>query len=180
MSNTYKYKNLEQLLAGSNWQAADEETTKLTFQIDSVNIETYVEFQRALSAVSSKIDQFPLVELRHIDQLWRTYSGDHFGFAVQWQKYQKILAEYKQNPQGVEAKYPIHMSGIWTPMTALAIEIGWLSRGAIEWSFDLKTFYSLDAPRGHLPSVGKQELGDAFHHGYLLSMIFYRLQQKYF
>ena len=64
-------------------------------------------------------------------------------------------------------------------MTALAIVLGWLSAGVYEWRFDRETSYALDAPKGHLPTVGKQELGCAFHHGYLLDWIFSNLYPDY-
>ena len=60
-------------------------------------------------------------------------------------------------------------------MTALTIDLGWLSKGGSEWSFDCETNYSLDAPKGHLPTSGKQAFGFAFHHGFMLHHIFSKL-----
>lgn len=73
-------------------------------------------------------------------------------------------------------QYPIQ--GKWTTITVLPIALGWLSKGAPEWNFDCETKYSLDTPKGHLPTVGKQEMGVAFHHGYLLSWIFSKLYPR--
>jgi hypothetical protein len=72
-----------------------------------------------------------------------------------------------------QEKYPI--TGRWTAMTALTIALGWLSKGGSEWSFDCKTNYSLDVPKGHLPTSGKQAFGFAFHHGFMLHHIFSKL-----
>lgn len=74
--------------------------------------------------------------------------------------------------------YPYPVKGLWSVGAALAIEIGWLSPNSEEFFFDLETIYSGDSPKGHLPSTGKQELGCAFHHGYLIHSIFSKLFPK--
>jgi DNA-binding response OmpR family regulator len=68
------------------------------------------------------------------------------------------------------SQYPV--AGIWKLSTALTIALGWLCKGSPEWVFDGEINYSLDAPKGHLPTVGRQELGVAFHHGFMLEWIF--------
>ena len=164
------HQTLQDLLVAQNWQEADLETKRLTFQVNSEDLRS----NSGLSALVSKIKAFSKEELEEIDRLWLEHSNGHFGFSVQWQIYQDILAEEKDLGKAVVIeKYPI--AGRWSAMSALAIVIGWLSAGADEWSFDRETYYAIDAPKGHLPTAGKQALGHAFHHGYLLSWIFSNL-----
>jgi len=167
------HQNLKDLLIAQNWQEADLETKRLTFQINSedLKIDSGLSIRKALIP---KIKAFSTEELEEIDRLWVEHSNGHFGFSVQWQSYQDILAEEKELGKAiVKEKYPI--VGRWTSMSALAIVLGWLSAGAYEWAFDRETIYSIESPKGHLPTVGKQELGCAFHHGYLLDWIFSNL-----
>ena len=170
------HQTLQNLLVAKNWQEADLETKRLTFQINSedLNIDSGLSVRKALIP---KIKAFSTEELEEIDRLWVEHSNGHFGFSIQWQSYQDILAEEKELGKAVKEKYLI--GGRWTSMAALAIVLGWLSNGAAEWSFDRETIYAIDAPKGHLPTVGKQELGCAFHHGYLLSWFFINLYPDY-
>ncbi len=167
------HQTLQELLVAQNWQEADLETKRLTFQVNSedLNSDSGLSVRKELIP---KIKAFSNEELEEIDRLWLEHSNGHFGFSVQWQIYQDILAEEKDLGKAVVIeKYPI--AGRWSAMSALAIVIRWLSAGADEWSFDRETYYAIDAPKGHLPTVGKQELGCAFHHGYLLSWVFSNL-----
>lgn len=68
-----------------------------------------------------------------------------------------------------------NIEGILTLPTALTIDLGWLRKGSPEWTFNGEINYSLDSPKGHLPTVGRQELGSAFHHGFMLTSIFAKL-----
>jgi len=158
------HQTLQDLLVNQNWQEADLETKRLIFQVNS---------EKTIELIS-KIKAFSKEELEEIDRLWVEHSNGRFGFSVQWQIYQDILAEQKNlGKPVVTEKYPI--VGRWSPMSALAIVLGWLSAGAEEWDFDRDTYYEIDAPKGHLPTAGKQALGHAFHHGYLLNWIFNNL-----
>jgi len=169
------HQTLQDLLVSQNWREADLETKKLTFQINPEDLR--IDFGISVrKVIVPKIQAFSKEELEEIDRLWVEHSNGHFGFSVQWQIYQDILAEEKDLGKSVvREKYPISIVGRWTPMFALAIVLGWLSAGADEWIFDCETNYSINSPKGHLPTVGKQELGCAFHHGYLLSWIFSNL-----
>ncbi|WP_055073862.1 GUN4 domain-containing protein [Pseudanabaena sp. 'Roaring Creek'] len=84
------------------------------------------------------------------------------------------IEEKKRTP--IQKKYRVR--GRWSSMAALAILLGWLSNGASEWRFDRETMYTIDSPKGHLPTLGKQELGCAFHHGYMLDWVFDKLYLK--
>jgi len=167
------HQTLQDLLVAQNWREADLETKKLTFQINPEDLR--IDFGISVrKVIVPKIQAFSKEELEEIDRLWVEHSNGHFGFSVQWQIYQDILMEEKElGKTVVREKYPIN--GRWTAISALAIVIGWLSAGAEEWRFDRETSYAINAPKGHLPTVGKQELGCAFHHGYLLSWIFSNL-----
>jgi len=171
------HQTLQDLLVAQNWQEADLETKRLTFQINAeeLNIDFGLFVRKALLP---KVKAFSTEELEEIDRLWVEHSNGHFGFIVQWQIYQDILAEQKELGKTViREKYPIR--GRWSSMSALAIALGWLSAGAEEWSFDRETIYAIEAPKGHLPTVGKQELGCAFHHGYLLAWLFSNLYTEH-
>lgn len=86
---------------------------------------------------------------------------------------QQLVLLLCENRKQMEEKYPVE--GRWSAQSALAIEVGWLSKGEMEWGFDREIIYSREAPMGHLPTLGRQELGVAFHHGYTLTWIFSKL-----
>ena len=81
LGDRYRYKALQQYLAEENWFEADNETVRLILAVTSKEIE---------ELTPRDIQHFPCNDLMVIDQLWRKYSGDRFGFSVQLQTYHAI------------------------------------------------------------------------------------------
>lgn len=71
------YTVLKQLLADQNWEAADFETQQLMLQIAGSEAETLG------FLTTDQIIEFPCLDLKIINQLWRTYSNGHYGFTIQ-------------------------------------------------------------------------------------------------
>ncbi|MCO5547406.1 hypothetical protein L7F22_000854 [Adiantum nelumboides] len=71
------YEKLQQLLADGEWELADEETRRLIIVLAGENAvkRKYVFF--------SEVKFMPKADLQTIDQLWRTYSLNKFGYSVQ-------------------------------------------------------------------------------------------------
>ena len=191
------HQTLQDLLVAQNWQEADLETKRLTFQINAEDLWGDYGLSERHELIP-KIKAFSKEELEEVDRLWVEHSNGIFGFSVQWHIYQELLNEIRLDndlrninlddlsdeellekmwtPTPIQKKYRIR--GRWSSMAALAILLGWLSNGAAEWSFDRETIYAIDAPKGHLPTLGKQELGCAFHHGYMLDWVFDKLYSQ--
>ncbi|NEQ99993.1 MAG: hypothetical protein F6K30_25380 [Cyanothece sp. SIO2G6] len=76
----------------------------------------------------SDVDQFPTTDLRLIDQLWRVYSEDKFGFSIQRELWLSSKKDWER---------------LWP-------KIGW--KGDNGWTRYPNEFtWDLSAPRGHLP-----------------------------
>lgn len=71
------YEKLQELLAASEWELADEETRRLIIVLAGENAvkRKYVFF--------SEVKFIPNADLGTIDRLWRTYSKGKFGYSVQ-------------------------------------------------------------------------------------------------
>ena len=119
------YSELQALLSTGQWQAADQETKEVMLRV----VEQVGFLPKEL------IEQFPCEDLKTIDQLWRHYSGDRFGFSVQ----AKIL-------RGV--------GGDWD---RFGDRIGWRVNGV--WQPKDDRIYNLQAPEGHLPSSALRAAG---------------------
>jgi GUN4-like len=76
------FSTLENLLVNKQWQEADQETALLMLKICSRTDE------RVLTIDDLK--NFPVQELKVIDQLWLAYSNQQFGFSVQEHIWQNI------------------------------------------------------------------------------------------
>ncbi|ELS05217.1 GUN4-like protein [Xenococcus sp. PCC 7305] len=81
LGDRYRYKALQKYLAEENWFEADHETVRLILAVTNREIE---------ELTPKDIQHFPCNDLMVIDQLWRQYSGDRFGFSVQLQTYQDL------------------------------------------------------------------------------------------
>ena len=77
----HRYKALQQYLAEENWFEADHETVRLILAVTSREIE---------ELKPQDIQHFPCKDLMVIDQLWRNYSDDRFGFTPQLETYQAV------------------------------------------------------------------------------------------
>ena len=76
------YSQLETLLQDEKWEEADRETYRVMLEVS--RREGLVEERQDLEWLSfESISNFSCPDLKKIDQLWRTYSDNHFGFSIQ-------------------------------------------------------------------------------------------------
>ncbi|MBD2186037.1 GUN4 domain-containing protein [Planktothrix sp. FACHB-1355] len=122
------YTHLRDLLAALKWREADEETRLL--MLKTVNREK----QRNLNRDS--IQKFPCTDLCTIDRLWVKYSNGHFGFSVQKQIWLEL---------GGQVNYYTEAQ--------LGDRVGW--REMRNWLNYSDLTFSLNAPAGHLPWLGR-------------------------
>lgn len=82
LTDVYRFGKLRELLATRKWNEADKETTRVMLEVA----------EKSSKDVLSPDDlkNFPPNALRVIDNLWRTYSQDRFGFSLQLQAYQEL------------------------------------------------------------------------------------------
>ncbi|WP_221642911.1 serine/threonine-protein kinase [Nostoc sp. 2RC] len=122
------YQNLENLLKAGEWEAADEETTRVMLKVTKREQQGWLNYE--------SIENFPCTDLRTIDQLWVKYSNGHFGFSVQ----KRIWLECGGK---IKIDYETECS--------LGDRLGWRVKGS--WLSKDQYNYSLKALAGHLPSL---------------------------
>ena len=97
LGDRYRYQNLQQYLAESNWFEADKETIRLILSITAREIE---------ELTPEDIRNFPCNDLMVIDRLWMKYSDGRFGFSPQLKTYQEVGGSFdttiEQNQQLIE------------------------------------------------------------------------------
>lgn len=113
------YQKLEDLLVAQQWQEADEETGRILLQLSDRTSEGYISKRHALALSASDVQQ--------LDRLWREYSHNHFGFAIQQQIWNLSHQNYAEFGE----------------------KVGW--RLAEVWLNYNQLTFSLEAPLGHLP-----------------------------
>jgi hypothetical protein len=118
------YSKLQYLLASKQFQEADIETTRLLLWA------ARREKQGVLNTESIK--RFSCIDLRTIDNLWRQYSNQRFGFSVQMRMWQKMK---HKDPE------------------EFASQIGWINDNE-NWVKYNDLIFDLRAPIGHLPTAG--------------------------
>ncbi len=79
LSDVYRYGKLRDLLAEGKWKEADLETTKIMLEISGKGSQDVF--------TPEDVKTFPCNAIRLIDQLWKKYSNDRFGFSVQLRIY---------------------------------------------------------------------------------------------
>lgn len=171
------YPELQQALATQNWQEADRLTTLYTFPLDSTQfpLDDPIAWQQG---VNKCMRRFSVGSLKAIDDLWLDYSQGRFGFRVQQQIYDDINALWLKYPRSLHYAYR-QFQGRLVPSNLLALTLGWVTPTGNELEFDGVIQYSLKAPLGHLPTVGRQSMGVALHQGYLLHWIFQKLPKNW-
>ena len=128
------YDRLQRLLAGQQWQMADQETRVVMLERYSLSVDA------SLSA--HQLQEFPCTDLRIIDQLWVQYSQGRFGFSVQkaiWQTYDRRYWDKAE---------------VWR---LFADRVGWRTHNLFvdnHWKRHRELTFSLRAPVGHLPFLG--------------------------
>ncbi len=123
----YNYTKLNKLLSEGKRREADAETAHCMLQVAGRSSEGWLSVE--------DIDNFPCTDLRTIDQLWRQYSNDQFGFSVQKEIYQNLGGTTEYNQEVYEA---------------FNNEVGWSQEGQFLLYPDLT--FSLDSHMGYLPS----------------------------
>lgn len=81
LPDVIRYSKLQQLLEKGDFRSADEETTKIMLEVTGEARDTLT---------PDNVAKYPCNSLRVIDQLWRKYSENKFGFSVQLQAYYNV------------------------------------------------------------------------------------------
>ncbi|MEH2461473.1 GUN4 domain-containing protein [Nostoc sp.] len=119
------YRKLQELLAEQKWQEADKETYSTMLKIGEPEGEGWLD--------DGEIKKFPRHDLYIINKLWLQYSEGKFGFSVQ----QRIWQAKKDCKR-------------------FAYKVGWLASLAnSEWVKYEEYIFTLDAPKGHFPSISR-------------------------
>ena len=130
LGDRYRYQNLQQYLAESNWFEADKETIRLILSVTAKEIE---------ELTPEDIRHFPCNDLMVIDRLWMKYSDSRFGFSPQLQTYQEVGGSLdttiEQNQQIIET---------WGEKLGWRKDKRWLPCNELD--------FSLNAPLGCHPS----------------------------
>ena len=130
IGDTYRYGKLKDLLAKGKWKEADLETTKVMIEITG---------KTELDQITPEdIQLFPCNAIMVIDNLWRQYSDNRFGFSLQLKIYQSVGG----NMDTIRAQRNEFLQ-------RTSEKIGWLKDGKIVSPDEFK--FSLEAPEGGLP-----------------------------
>lgn len=114
------YKPLMQLLSKEKWRNADEMTWEILLQL------AWRKEEGSLSL--DDINNFPVTDLRTINQLWEYYSHGRFGLNIQQRIWQEVNYEY----------------------TDFCDRVGWLDKDK-NWQYYEELSFSGKAPEGNLP-----------------------------
>lgn len=128
---------LEQMLAEQRWKQADEETHRLLDRFLNAGSNTNLEGDLLV---------LPCDVLAAIDQRWRHYSEDKFGWSIQAQIFREAC-------NGEPA--PGNTSPAWD---CFEKEVGWLVNGRLIPPQEIQ--FDLSAVRGHLPHRATRRFGD--------------------
>lgn len=119
-SHGINYETLQEFLATQHWKKADHETWFLLCKLVNIAINTPLDCHQ--------IYQIPCEDLWILDQLWRYYSQNRFGWTVQKQIYDQTKRDYLLFCDQVK----------WSPYYSFT------SLQQLQ--------YNLQSPLGHLPS----------------------------
>jgi serine/threonine protein kinase len=114
------YSQLQKLLQRQKWQEADQQTWDVLCQALGKNLGYYLK--------NGDIERLPAEDLKTIDQLWRKYSNNRFGFSIQRFIYQDVGEDYY----------------------AFCQRVGWPVHDPV--NLDSMLQFNLRSPLGHLPS----------------------------
>lgn len=135
------YKALQQLLAASQWQTADEITCSIILAM--------AERQGAWLR-KEDIQKLVVTDLIILDRLWRFYSGDRFGFTVQAQIWETCKQE-ECSPRSYNS---------FGVCYSFSKRVGWNMKSYntrylpnYDFKRNTKIPYDLSAPVGNLPST---------------------------
>jgi hypothetical protein len=130
------YTRLERVLSQGKWQEADQETKLALFKACGLTLTDQFP--------SYRIADIPCSDLQIIDQLWRKYSNNRFGFSIQasvWRPLQDLLWDKTE---------------VWSRFGS---RVGWRTTSFLvdrRWKRYDEITFSLSAPVGHLPFLGNE------------------------
>lgn len=131
LSDVYRYGLLQELLMEKEWKAADQETTQVMVEVAGK--------KQLDDIVPADYATYPSPVIQVVDQLWRYYSQDRFGFTTQLQIYRECGGSIKT----------IQESDMNT-LAQMAQRFGWMD-GQRKLLQDEDVMYDLSAPVGGLP-----------------------------
>ncbi len=123
------YRQLRELLEAGQWKEADLETARVFLKV--------AERQKYGWLRAQDIENFPGSDLRIIDQLWRRFSQNRFGFSIQRNIWLSVGGQPGEFEGNIFPKF--------------GDCVGW--RVDDEWLKYEDFNFTLDAPEGHLPSL---------------------------
>ena len=139
-STPVTFQKLEALLKAGKWRDADVETWNLMLKLTKREQERYLEIEDAKN--------FPIQELRKMDQLWVKYSNGKFGFSVQKQIWLDLGGSLDGEPD-------------WGTASSFSYRVGWENRDGLSYHG-----YTLSyAPSGNLPGGLAFWTGGDWHPG---------------
>jgi serine/threonine protein kinase len=141
------YSHLQELLLDQNWLAADQETQRLLRKLCG-EPEEFAGKPKPLQIEAIRC--LPCLDLHAIDYLWMNHSNGLFGFTIQreiWQSVGGGSDSYEAWDRLSQARSKWRVS---TPWHRFGNRVGWRIKD--EWIAYSDYSFSLDAPKGHLPS----------------------------
>lgn len=127
------YIKLRDLLASGEWGAADLETLAVMLKV--------ADREKEGSLRLEDLEKFPCTDLRTINNLWLKYSNGRFGFSIQKRIWESV--------GGKSGKYD-------EIGKRLGNCVGWYVNN--QWLSYTDLTFSLDAPEGHIPIIGGQDI----------------------
>ncbi|WP_169219868.1 GUN4 domain-containing protein [Brasilonema sp. UFV-L1] len=142
------YSKLENLLLQSKWQEADQETKKILL----FSLGKKLAQKLGIDEIRNLSDEIVF----NIDNLWREYSNQHFGFSVQKSIWQNISSSKRnfslKNFFTKNIQVNNNDKDNWYKF---AICVGWYQKnnktGKGEWIQYKNLDFTLESPRGYLP-----------------------------
>ncbi|NCO74646.1 MAG: GUN4 domain-containing protein [Cyanobacteria bacterium] len=128
-----RYGKLKQLLQQGDFRKADEETTRIMLEVSGEERDTLT---------PDDVSKYPCNSLQVIDEIWRKYSNQKFGFSIQ-------LKTYYQGGGNLDT---IRAQDI-TILRKFADEVGWLDENKVAKFEDYDNWdFTLSAPDGCFPA----------------------------
>ncbi|MCU0524314.1 MAG: serine/threonine-protein kinase [Elainella sp. Prado103] len=141
------YRRLQDLLLDQDWQAADRETQRLLLLLSG---------EAANQLQMEDIRRLPCLDLHAIDYLWLNHSNGLFGFTIQKEIWQSVGGSTEGDYETwdrlvrdrlVQGRSKLRVN---TPWHRFSSRVGWRIKET--WLPYEDYTFSLDAPKGHLPS----------------------------
>jgi serine/threonine-protein kinase len=136
------YSRLQELLLDHNWKAADQETQRLLISLAN---------RESGPLQLEDIRRLPCLDLHAINYLWLNHSNGLFGFSTQKEIWLAVGGSTEGNYETwdrlSQSRSKWRMN---TPWHRFGNRVGWRLKD--QWIGYEDYSFSLDAPRGHLPT----------------------------